>query len=89
MKQLPKALFFVGVLSFFFIGLTPTLSLGLNGGISLESLSVSAHPLMQVVISTVLLAACLFVILSKRYPAGDRHWAFATIGTIVGFWLPK
>lgn len=43
--------------------------------------------LMQVFISVALLAATLFVILSKRYDVKDKHWAYTTIGVIVGFWL--
>jgi C4-dicarboxylate-specific signal transduction histidine kinase len=42
---------------------------------------------MQVVVSLVLLSATLFVVLSKKYDAKDKHWAYATVGVIVGFWL--
>jgi hypothetical protein len=42
---------------------------------------------MQVVVSSVLLLATLFVVLSKKYDAKDKHWAYTTIGLIVGFWL--
>ena len=50
-----------------------------------ESMS---YPLAaQLVISAVLLVAALFVILTKRYPAQDKHWAYGALGTIVGFWL--
>lgn len=42
---------------------------------------------MPVVISLILLGSGLWVILSKRYVATDRHWAYGVIGTIVGFWL--
>ena len=41
----------------------------------------------QLVISAVLLIAALFVILTKRYPAPDKHWAYGALGTVVGFWL--
>ena len=41
----------------------------------------------QLVISAVLLVAALFVILTKRYPAQDKHWAYGALGTVVGFWL--
>ena len=41
----------------------------------------------QLVISAVLLIAALFVILTKRYPAQDKHWAYGALGTVVGFWL--
>jgi len=42
---------------------------------------------MPVVVSLVLLIAALWVILSKRYTPTDRHWAYGSVGTIVGFWL--
>jgi hypothetical protein len=43
--------------------------------------------IMQVAFSLVLTTASLFVILSKRYQPKDKHWAYTTIGTILGFWL--
>jgi len=42
---------------------------------------------MPMVVSVVSLAGGLFVILAKRYQSSDRHWAYATVGTIVGYWL--
>ncbi|MFZ0914464.1 MAG: hypothetical protein WAN09_14355 [Candidatus Korobacteraceae bacterium] len=44
---------------------------------------------MKVLVSLALLISALFVILSKRYDAGDTHWAYTTIGMIVGFWLKR
>jgi hypothetical protein len=44
---------------------------------------------MQVLVSIVLLAAALFVILSKKYDAKAKHWAYATVGLITGFWLKQ
>ena len=49
----------------------------------------SVHDTMQVVTTALVLGASLFVVLSKRYAAAEKHWAFATVGTILGFWLPK
>jgi hypothetical protein len=47
-----------------------------------------SYPLAaQLVITAVLLVAALFVILTKRYPAQDKHWAYGALGTVVGFWL--
>ncbi len=43
--------------------------------------------LMQVGLSIVLTIASVFLILSKSYGPKDKHWAYATIGTILGFWL--
>lgn len=42
---------------------------------------------MGIGLSAVLTGASLFVILRKDYGAKDNHWAYATIGTILGFWL--
>ncbi len=42
---------------------------------------------MQVIISFVLLAAALYVILSKKFDTDTQKWAFGIVGTIVGYWL--
>jgi hypothetical protein len=42
---------------------------------------------IQIGITLLLLAASLFVILSSRYGPKDKHWAYATVGTLIGFWL--
>jgi hypothetical protein len=42
---------------------------------------------MQIAVSLCLLGATLFVILTDRYDPNTKHWAFATAGTILGFWL--
>ena len=42
---------------------------------------------MQVVVTIAILAAALFIILAKRYTPTDKHWAYGTIGFIMGFWL--
>jgi hypothetical protein len=41
---------------------------------------------MQITVTLILLVA-LFVILSAQYDPNSKHWAFATVGTILGFWL--
>ncbi|MGB0015036.1 MAG: hypothetical protein WBQ03_25815 [Candidatus Sulfotelmatobacter sp.] len=46
-----------------------------------------AKNIMPVVVSVILLIGGLFIILAKRYQPSDRHWAYATVGTIVGYWL--
>jgi hypothetical protein len=43
--------------------------------------------LMQSVITLVLLLPSLVVIMKKDYDASQKHWAYGTIGTILGFWL--
>jgi len=37
--------------------------------------------------STIVIAASLFVILSKKFRAPSEKWAFASVGTILGYWL--
>jgi NhaP-type Na+/H+ or K+/H+ antiporter len=44
-----------------------------------------ADLMMRVFISGILMASGLFVILSKR--PQDKHWAYTTIGAVMGFWL--
>jgi hypothetical protein len=91
MKELPKALFIVCIVSL----LGDKIS-------SFSSRYIYAYPhgsglapgpgftaLMQGIISVTLLAAALFIVLSKRYSPHDKHWAYTTLGTILGFWLPK
>ena len=39
------------------------------------------------IVSLIVLLAALYVILSKRYPPKVEHWAYATVGTVLGFWL--
>jgi len=38
-------------------------------------------------ISLVVLAAGLYVILSKKYSDEVQRWAFGAIGMVVGYWL--
>ena len=48
---------------------------------------LSMREWVQIIISVVLLIASLFVVLSPKYGPRDKHWAYGTIGTLVGFWL--
>ena len=47
----------------------------------------AARPIMQIVVSAVMLAAGLWVMLSGNYGAAAMHWASGAIGTVVGYWL--
>jgi hypothetical protein len=85
-KALSIGLFIVAAVVLFFIGsprqgaTPPTPAPDIPPGVS--------YPLVaQLVISAVLLAAALFVILTKKYPPQDKHWAYGALGTVVGFWL--
>ena len=42
---------------------------------------------MVVGISLVVLAAGLYVVLSKKYSDDVQRWAFGAIGMVVGYWL--
>jgi hypothetical protein len=42
---------------------------------------------MKVFVSVVLLGASMYVILSSKYVAKDKNWAYGIAGTLVGFWL--
>lgn len=46
--------------------------------------------IMQAVISLAVLAACLFIILTRGFDQGAKHWAYGAAGMVVGYWLkPK
>ena len=42
---------------------------------------------MQVAISLIVLVAALFIVISKAYEPADKHWAYGSLGTILGYWL--
>lgn len=44
---------------------------------------------IQVVISLAVLGGALFIILSQLYDPKDKHWAYGSAGTILGYWLKK
>ncbi len=54
---------------------------------SSATLGFDVRQLVQIIISVLLLLASLFVVLSSKYAPKDKHWAYGTIGTLVGFWL--
>ncbi|HLH06374.1 MAG TPA: hypothetical protein VKW78_03980 [Terriglobales bacterium] len=56
----------------------------LNVGAASEQLKPDS---IFVSVSLLLLAGGLFVILTKPYSTGDKCWAYATLGVIIGFWL--
>jgi hypothetical protein len=57
------------------------------GGPQLWASPYHTQDLMRIIISLMLLPCALFIILSSRYKPTDKHWAYATVGTIIGFWL--
>jgi hypothetical protein len=44
---------------------------------------------MQPIVSLVILISSLYMVLSERFTPQDKHWAFGTIGTLIGFWLKR
>ena len=43
---------------------------------------------MQIILSVVIVAAGLYIILSRDYTGESEKWAYGSIGTILGYWLP-
>jgi hypothetical protein len=43
--------------------------------------------IMQIIVTLAFTVASLYVVISKRYEADDRNWAYGALGTILGFWL--
>ena len=75
-KSVPGFICVLGMLAITTLRLLP--AAGLQG----------PQPVMQVLISVVVLGSALYVILSKKYPDATQKWAFGAVGMIVGFWLP-
>jgi hypothetical protein len=57
------------------------------GPVEMLTPKTDSHILMQGIVSLAVLAVTLFVIIAKRYGPRDKHWAFSTVGLIIGFWL--
>ena len=83
MKNFPPLLFVVAVVALMWFGASD-LSLRYR---YFAYTGFDLHAIMQVAVSGVVGAAALFVILSTRYGPKDKHWAYATVGTLLGFWL--
>ena len=85
-KALSVGLFVIAAVVLFFTGQTKQGAL--PPAPAPEVPAAMSYPLVaQLVISAVLLIAALFVILTKKYPPQDKHWAYGALGTVVGFWL--
>lgn len=87
-KALSIGLFVVAAVVLFFIGEAKQGAMAPPPAPAPEVPAGMSYPLVaQLVISAILLAAALFVILTKKYPPQDKHWAYGALGTVVGFWL--
>ena len=69
------------------IGLLVLLVLGLTTQ-SGSGVSAASNETVSIVITFIVLAAALYIILSKKYPDDTQKWAFGIIGLIIGYWLP-
>lgn len=70
------------------LGLLALAVLGLTGAPSGSGVTTSTGEIVQIAITFIVLAAALYIILSKKYPDDTQKWAFGIIGLIVGYWLP-
>jgi hypothetical protein len=43
--------------------------------------------MMQAVVSLAVLAVSLFIILTHGFPLDNKHWAYVSVGMVVGYWL--
>jgi|ERR1019366_3090934 hypothetical protein len=43
--------------------------------------------IVRCALSLVIGLAALFIILHKGYAPKDKHWGYATVGTLLGYWL--
>jgi hypothetical protein len=90
MKKIPIVVFFT---SFSFLAFLVLKRLwliygspmGIEGNERLHNANVQTA--MQIIVSLSAGAASLFVVLARRYGPKDKHWAYATAGMILGFWL--
>jgi len=63
--------------------------LGTVGGLFRTLSDGSSKTIMQIVVSLSILATAIYVILSHSFDPQDKHWAYASAGTILGFWLKR
>lgn len=86
-RWLAPALFVFGAVSLFFYRQIHTIiAEQLSKVVALIPASGPSDT-MQIVLSIILTVASLFVVLNKGYGPKDKHWAYSTIGTVLGFWL--
>jgi hypothetical protein len=80
MPKIPAYAVAIGAALFVIYSWLPALPTG-------GTLAIIPKEHMQIDMSVVLLAASLFVILWRGYAPKDKHWAYGTIGTLIGFWF--
>ena len=57
------------------------------GNRRLKKPAIDCRLIMRLVVSLALLSASLLVILVGQYDPNSKHWAYATVGTIMGYWF--
>ena len=68
------------------------ISLPILGWLRYHTLFIASWPtsytvFWQIAVTLILVVARFFIIFSKKYGQADRRWAYATVGTILGYWL--
>jgi hypothetical protein len=48
---------------------------------------MSALMAVQIGVSAFLGVPAIYMVLSKKYTAREKNWAYSTLGLIMGFWL--
>jgi len=93
MNYLPIILFAVTVITLFTISLIARIRRDRDRNFALSRTPKSAMTqaliqlAMRIVVSLALLGCSLFVVMSQSYGAQEKHWAFGSLGTILGYWL--
>jgi hypothetical protein len=97
MSALPTGIFVLTILLFLVIQ-SPLGKMMRPPHAELEELAASGTPrrrrkdvapVMQVITSAVIIASALAIILSHEFEAKDKHWAYASAGVVLGFWLKE
>lgn len=99
---LPVAIFAFTIVGLLLCGLVPTwvpvrafplgqvlyrLDWWIIGRSSAAGAGVQSQEACRMIFSGLAFVAALFVILNKTYRPPERHWAFGTVGMILGYWL--
>jgi hypothetical protein len=87
MQRPPAILFVIGIIAFFAVYYGGYFLFRRVGQAETRGSSSFASIDPRIIFQLVLSVFALLVILAERYTPADKHWAYGTTGTIVGFWL--
>ena len=96
MKYLPILLFVVTVAALLFTSISTRkivyywAGVRTTDGISKRDKARSAfdpRTIMQIVVSLTILGCAVYIVLSRSYDPQEKHWAYGSAGTILGYWL--